>query len=140
MSDVIANAKSLLERATPGPWSHDDAPGPGGDPMRETEVYQKSGAGVIAYVQPLQGDIELIAAAPELAQALAEERYEYCVQIWMGIKWLSLGQGYGMFSIESRGIWWETRDKAQDFMDKCETEHSLRIVRRRVSPPEVINE
>ena len=136
MSDVIANAKRLLERATPGPWSHDDAPGPGGDPMRETEVYQKSGAGVIAYVQPLQGDIELIAAAPELAQALAEEEYQYGVT-YTGLK-------HGGHHIE----WVEPTEDAefdketlQLLVKRWERKGQFpKIVRRRVSPPEVINE
>ena len=137
MSDVIANAKRLLERATPGPWSHDDAPGPGGDPMRETEVYQKSGAGVIAYVQPLQGDIELIAAAPELAQALAEETYEYSYHIQNTI---------GMWEHPTPRAgdperWWDTRGEAEESaLAAHECGYPIRIVRRRVSPPEVINE
>lgn len=137
MSDVIKGAKQLLDGVTSGKWRAADS-----------DIIAEDGNRFIATVSEYSGldepseeyaNVQLIAAAPELAQALAAERYEYCVQMWMGIKWLSLGQGYGMFSIESRGIWWETRDKAQDFMDKCETEHSLRIVRRRVSPPEVIN-
>ena len=131
MSDVIANAKRLLERATPGPWSHDDAPGPGGDPMRETEVYQKSGAGVIAYVQPLQGDIELIAAAPELAQALAEETWEY------GVEYKYLTNRGAEWRLDPSAGWHKAYRAAER---AARTSVQFRIVRRRVSQPEVINE
>src|SRR5699024_620303 len=87
------------------------------------------------------GDAELIAAAPGLAQALAEETYEYAVQVKIGAKWLFLGRGTGGHNFARNAFWFVKKENAQDYMViGKDMSAPARIVRRRVSPVEVINE
>lgn len=126
MTDIIKDAKRLLEGATLEPWEVD---------VDGLEVYSTADGDAVAHAQT-PNDTNLIAAAPELAQALAEEEYQYGVT-YTGLK-------HGGHHIE----WVEPTEDAE--FDK-ETLHLLasrwerkgqfpKIVRRRVSPPEVISE
>lgn len=74
---------------------------------------------------------------PELAQALAEEAYEYSVQIKD-----HTGEWETATNIESHlEEWWESKKHAEWAMaEEQEFGEHCRIVRRRVSQPEVINE
>ena len=77
------------------------------------------------------------AAAPELAQALAEETYEYSIQLKD-----HTGEWETVTNSETHlEEWWEDR-KYAEWAKEEEQEHgySCRVVRRRVSPPEVVNE
>ena len=77
----------------------------------------------------------VFAAAPELAQALAEETYEYAVQAKTGSKWEYMQDGF------FRDAWFsELREAKGGARDLRSIGRETRIVRRRVSPPEVINE
>ena len=134
MSDIIQDAKQLLDSATPGPWNIDGAPHPG--PDDELFIHPKDDGGVIARVQPLYADAELIAAAPELAQALAEETYFYGVQVWMGGRWIMmLTSNYGT-SLMHRGKWFEHKHEAEECAAKWNHDTPTRIVRQRRSPVE----
>ena len=134
MSDIIKDAKHLLDEATPAPWV----------------VYERS-FGVIDAIGPLErdptegldvdsGSAELAAAAPELAQALAEETYFYGVQVWMGGRWIMmLTRDHGT-SITHRGKWFEHKHEAEECAAKWNHDTPTRIVRQRRSPVEENNE
>ena len=135
MSDIIKDAKQLLDEATPAPWV----------------VYERS-FGVIDAIGPIErdptegldvdsGSAELAAAAPELAQALAEETYEYAVAFKS-----TNGLGYLDRSGKPQpwpllAAWYLTKESAQVALINSEyRKETLCIVRRRVSPVEVIDE
>ena len=148
MSDIIANAKQLLDGATPAPWE-----------LYGGEIHQIQHApeqctsfrcdhrwpvlseswGESAAVAAADEDLALMAAVPELAQALADETYEYQIQTrsqrmptWLAItddtlqKWYS-EDGYNEIIREGRVF-------------RGGAGFEMRVLRRRVSPPEVINE
>ena len=135
MSDIIKDAKQLLDEATPAPWV----------------VYERS-FGVIDAIGPIErdptegldvdsGSAELAAAAPELAQALAEETWEYAVAFKS-----TNGLGYLDRSGKPQpwpllAAWYLTKEIAQVALMNSEyRKETLCIVRRRVSAPEVISE
>ena len=129
MSDIIQDAKKPLEGATPGPWITGGKDESGniyiGNPSEYGNLVATSGI----------CDADLIAAAPELAQALAEETYEYSVQAKTGSKWEHMQDGF------FRDAWFSELRKAEDGARELRSiGRETRIVRRRVSPPEVINE
>ena len=78
-----------------------------------------------------------MAAVPEMAQALAEETWEYSYHVQNTI---------GMWEHPTpwageTGKWWETKEDAEESaLAAHEYGYPIRIVRRRVSPPEVIND
>ena len=134
MSDIIKDAKQLLDAATRGPWV----------------VYTRS-FGVIDAIGPIERDLtegldvdsgsaELAVAAPELAEALAEETWEYAVQVHREGRW-QFYIGESRLPTDKPGLanGFSQKNHAQEFA-KLEVEYPTRIVRRRVSPPEVINE
>lgn len=161
MTDIIKDAKRLLDSATPAPWE-----------MSETEVthrlmggevYEYGGEPVLIvggkaeevdandymkvqdgkpYLYPIHrfADCDLMASAPELAQTLAEETYFYGVQVWMGGRWIMmLTRDHGT-SIMHRGKWFERKDEAEECAATWSHDTPTRIVRQRRSPVEVINE
>lgn len=130
MSDIIKEAQQLLEDATPGPWEHYSDHG---------IVSLASGDAAIA--TDLNGwDADLIAAAPENTQALAEETYFYGVQVWMGGRWIMmLTSRYGT-SLTHKGKWFEHKHEAEECADTWSHDTPTRIVFQRRSPVEVINE
>src|SRR5699024_6609024 len=93
-----------------------------------------------AYVVALEASGLLAPDLPELAQALSEETWEYAVQVKIGAKWLFLGRGAGGHSFAKNAFWFEKKEKAQGHQLIREETAPTRLVRRRVSPPEVINE
>ena len=139
MSDIIKGAKQLLDGATPAPWewvgySLEAEHGMVLDFQCVTAFGQ---SGALREVEVTPEDEVLIAAAPELAQALAEETYEYSIQLKD-----HTGEWETATNSETHlEEWWEDRKYAEWAMEE-EQEHgySCRLVRRRVSPPEVINE
>ena len=144
MSDVIKGAKKLLDGATPGPWELI-----GGEihqiqhtPEQCTSIrcdhrwpVLSESWGESAAVAAADEDLALMAAVPELAQALAEETYEYAVQAKTGSKWEYKQDGF------FRDAWFSELRKAKGgARDLRSIGRETRIVRRRVSPPEVIND
>ena len=130
MTDIIKDAKQLLDGATPGPWEVD---------IDGLEVYSTVDGDAVAHAQT-PSDADLIAAAPELAQALAEETYFYGVQVWMGGRWIMmLTSDYGT-SLLHRGKWFEHKHEAEECASTWSHDTPTRIVRQRRSPVEEINE
>ncbi|NME89589.1 hypothetical protein [Corynebacterium stationis] len=134
MRDIIKGTKQLLDGVTPGEWQAADS-----------DIIEVNSNRFIATVSEYSGldelseeyaNTRLIAAAPELAQALAEETYEYQVQTrtprmptWSAITDDTLQK-------------WYPEDKYNDLIRSKQGSGwvEVRALRRRVSPPEVINE
>ena len=150
MSDIIKDAKRLAELKVPPLRAeitvHEDE-----DPRYTddclVQIIEK-GDGYSIWYEEEHGGYEhgklhfahVFAAAPELAQALAEETYFYGVQVWMGGRWIMmLTSDYGT-SLLHRGKWFERKDEAQACAAKWSHDTPTRIVRQRRSPVEVINE
>ena len=134
MSGIIKDAKQLLDGATPAPWVTGGKDESGniyvGNPSEEGNLVATVGS----------ADADLIAAAPELAQALAEETYFYGVQVWIGGRWIMmLTRDHGT-SITHRGKWFEHKHEAEEYAAKWNHDTPTRIVRQRRSPVEALNE
>ena len=148
MNGIIQVAERLLDGATPGPWE-----------LINGEIHQiqhtpeqctsircdhrwpvlSESWGESAAVVAEDEDLALMAAAPEMAQALAEETYEYAVQVKIGAKWLFLGRGTGGHNFARNAFWFVKKENAQDYMViGKDMSAPARIVRRRVSPVEEI--
>ena len=128
MTDIIKGAKNLLEGATPAPWKvyawerHPDSD----VYVAGHDLAPVTGDG---WIKPADG--ALIAAAPELAQALSEETYEY------GVEYKYLTDRGAEWRLDPDVGWHKTyRDAERAAIASVQ----FRTVRRRVSPPEVINE
>ena len=142
MSGIIKDAKQLLDGATPGPWewvgySLESEHGMVLDFQCVTAFGQ---SGALGEVEVTPEDEQLIAAAPELAQALAEESYFYGVQVWMGGRWIMMLNSNHGTSLMHRGKWFERKDEAQACAAKWNHDAPTRIVRQRRSSVEAINE
>ena len=141
MSDIIKGAKQLLDGATPAPW---EWVGYSLEAERSMVldfqcVTEFGMNGATREVEVTPEDEALIAAAPELAQALAEETYEYQIQTrsqrmptWLAITDDTLQK-------------WYPEDKYNEIIREGRVFRGgagfeMRVLRRRVSPPEVINE
>ena len=130
MSDIIKDAKKLLDGATPGPWEVD---------IDGLEVYSTVDGDAVAHAQT-PSDADLIAAAPENAQALAEETWEYIVQVKRGGQWrFYIGESRLPTDRPGLANGFSEFEHALEF-SKMETEYPTRIVRRRVSPVEPVND
>ena len=126
MSDIIQDAKKLLDGATPGPWEVD---------IDGLEVYSTVDGDAVAHAQT-PSDADLIAAAPELAQALAEETWEYSFQILRRDEW-----EHASDRISGVDEWFPSKYVADFIMDAAQKSgYVCRLVRRRVSQPEVVRE
>ena len=137
MSDIIKDAKQLLDGATPAPWewvsySLESEHGMVLDFQCVTAFGQ---SGALREVEVTPEDEDLIAAAPKLAQALVEETYEYAVQAKTGSRWEYKQDGF------FRDAWFSELRKAKAGARELRSiGKETRIVRRRVSPVEVIDE
>ena len=130
MTDIIANAQQLLDDSTPAPWVTG-----GKDESGNIYIGNPSGDGNLVATSGIC-DAELIAAAPELAQALAEEEYQYGVT-YTGLK----HGGQHIQWVESTGDTEWDKETLQLLVKRWKKRgQSPKIVRRRVSQPEVINE
>ena len=143
MSDIIKDAKQLLDGATPGPWEwigYDlEQTFEAGGAIVMDATCENPHLGGVVNVEITPEDERLIAAAPELAQALAEETYEYAVQVKIGAKWLFLGRGTGGHNFARNAFWFVKKENAQDYMVIGKDMRApARLVRRRVSPVEEI--
>lgn len=147
MTDIIKDAKQLLDAATPGPWE-----------LTNGEIHQiqhtpeqctsircdhrwpvlSESWGESAAVAAEDEDLALMAAAPEMAQALAEETYFYGVQVWVGGRWIMMLNSNHGTSLMHRGKWFERKDEAQACAAKWNHDTPTRIVRQRRSPVEEI--
>ena len=130
MSDIIKDAKELLDGATPAPWVTGGKDESGniyvGNPSEEGNPVATAGS----------CDVDLIAAAPDLAQALSEEEWQY------GVTYTGLNHGGQHIQwVESTGDDEWDKETLQWLIKRWKNQgQSPKIVRRRISPPEVINE
>ena len=137
MTDIIKDAKQLLEGATLGPWEWigydlEQTFDAGGAIVMEATCENPHLGGVVN-VEITPEDERLIAAAPELAQALAEETWEYAVQAKIGSRWEYKQDGF------FRDAWFlELRKAKAGARELRSIGKETRIVRRRVSPVEEI--
>ena len=128
MSDVIANAQQLLEGVTSGEWQAADS-----------DIIAEDSNRFIATVSEYSGldepseeyaNAQLIASAPELAQALAEETYEYGVT-YTGVK----HGGHHIEWVEPTGDAEWDKETLQLLIKRWKRKgQSPKVVRRRVSP------
>ena len=145
MTDIIANAKQLLDGATPGPWVisgefDPEYPELQGAPQLENGLLKVPIISHNIYGDFFPKDGDLIAKSWTNAKALAEETYFYGVQVWMGGRWIMmLTRDHGT-SIAHRGKWFEHKHEAEECAAKWNHDTPTRIVRQRRSPVEVINE
>lgn len=131
MSDIIQHTKDLLEGADPNPW-----------------IVSRRSFGVIDAIGPIErdptegldvdsGSAELAAASLEMAQELAKETWEYSYQVQNTI---------GMWEHPTPWPgdperWWETKEEAEEVAIEAHAcGYPIRLVCRRVSPLEVIDE
>ena len=78
----------------------------------------------------------VFAAAPELAQALAEETYEYSYQELRGDEWET-----AFNDVTHLEEWWPKKSDVDWIVEEARKHgYVCRLVRRRVSPVEVVNE
>lgn len=74
----------------------------------------------------------------EVAQALAKDTWEYAVQVKIGAKWLFLGRGVGGHNFAKNALWFDKKEKAQEYQLIRQDTAPTRLICRRVSPPEVL--
>ena len=130
MTDIIANAKQLLDGATPAPWVTG-----GKDESENIYVGNPSEAGNLVATAG-SADADLIAAAPEHTEALAEETWEYSFQIRYADGWETACN-----DVTEIDEWWPTRSEAEEAAASAYDpyiDRPIRLIRRRVSPVEVI--
>ena len=146
MSDIIKDAKQLAELKVPPLRAevnvHEDE-----DPRYTddclVQIIERDDEYSIWYEEERGGYehgelhfAHVFAAAPELAQALAEETWEYSAQAKRGENWETCTN-----SETHLEEWWENKGDAEWAAGRLQEQgRETRIVRRRVSPPEVINE
>lgn len=132
MSDIIQHAKDLLEGADPNPW-----------------IVSRRSFGVIDAIGPIErdptegldvdsGSAELAAASLEMAQAIAEETWEYSFQIRYADGWETACD-----DVTELDQWWPDKSEAEEAAASAYDpyiDRPIRLIRRRVSPVEVINE
>ena len=134
MTDIIANAKQLLEGVTPGEWQAADS-----------DIFEVNSNRILATVSEYSGladDTEeyanalLLGQAKYLAEELSEEKYQY------GVTYTGLNHGGQHFQwVESTGDTEWDKETLQLLVKRWKKRgQSPKIVRRRVSAPEVISE
>ena len=127
MSDVIANAQQLLEGVTPGEWQAADS-----------DIFEVNSNRILATVSEYSGLVDdteeyanalLLGQAKYLAEELSEEKYQY------GVEYKYLTNHGAEWRLDPDVGWHETYRAAER---AASASVRFRIVRRRVSPPEVI--
>lgn len=148
MTDIIARAKKLAENGhTPAPWFVGETPvthrlaggevyEDGGDPVlvlgvpeSEEDFWDRS-----VWIAPKNG--EVAAFAPEAVVALAEEKYQYTAQVFMNQHWVFMWSPRTGNPVD--GKWHPTRNLAEKFAEQWQLDYPIRLVRRRISPVEVV--
>ena len=136
MTDIIANAKRLLDGATPGPWVisgefDPECPELQGAPQLENGLLKVPIISHDIYGDFFPEDGDLIAKSWTNAKALAEETWEY------GVEYKYLTDRGAEWRLDP-GVGW--RKTYRDAERAASASVLYRIVRRRVSPPEVVSE
>ena len=124
MTDIIQQAKRLLEETTPAPWVTG-----GKDSSGNVYVGNPSSDGNLVATTGIS-DAALIAAAPELAAALAEETWEYSYQELRGDEWET-----AFNDVTHLEEWWPKKSDVDWIVEEAlKHGYVCRLVRRRVSP------
>ena len=138
MSDIIKDAKQLLDGATPGPWVisgefDPEYPELQGAPQLENGLLKVPIISHNIYGDFFPEDGDLIAKSWTNAKALAEEAWEYSAQVKRGESWETCTN-----SETHLEEWWADKDNAEWAAGRLQEQgHKTRLVRRRVSPPEI---
>lgn len=131
MSDIIQDAKKLFEnRYHDEPWLALF------DSSQERFWIETDNFAEVCGNFVSEGDTRLAAAAPELAQALAEEEYQY------GVSYIGVNRGgHHIEWVEPTGDIELDKETLQIIMKHWEQwGQSPKMVRRRISRPELVNE
>ena len=136
MSDIIKDAKQLLDGATPGPWVisgefDPEYPELQGAPQLKNGLLKVPIISHNIYGDFFPEDGDLIAKSWTNAKALAEETWEY------GVEYKYLTNRGAEWRLDPSAGWHKAYRAAER---AARTSVQFRIVRRRISPPEVINE
>ena len=134
MTDIIQDAKKLLDGATPGPWVisgefDPEYPELQGAPQLENGLLRVPIISHNIYGDFFPEDGDLIAKSWTNAQALAEETWEY------GVEYKYLTNRGAEWRLDPSAGWHKAYRAAER---AARTSVQFRIVRRRVSQPEVI--
>ena len=141
MTDIIKDAKKLLDGATPGPWVisgefDPECPELQGAPQLENGLLQVPIISHDIYGDFFPKDGDLIAKSWTNAKALAEETWEYSFQILRRDEW-----EHASDRIPGVDEWFPSKYVADFIMDAAQKSgYVCRLVRRRVSQPEVVSE
>lgn len=144
MTDIIQDAKQLLEGATPGPWEWEERKYRGNSDCHHDWLGSEHGTALVTFdseeysswVEASASDKDLIAKSWTNAKALAEEEYQYGVT-YTGLK----HGGHHIEWVEPTGDNEWDKETLQLLIKRWKKQgQSPKMVRRRVSPPEVINE
>ena len=141
MSDVIKDAKQLLEAATPGPWVisgefDPECPELQGAPQLENGLLKVPIISHDIYGDFFPEDGDLIAKSWTNAKALAEETWEYSYQELRGDEWET-----AFNDVTHLEEWWPKKSDVDWIVEEARKHgYVCRLVRRRVSPPEVVSE
>lgn len=133
MTDVIAQAKKITEAEQYSPpWEFvESAENQYGD-WDDSRLVSSNGADIAYDVEDTFGNV--LASIPELAEALASEKYVWSVQVLMGGRWIFMVTLNTGNSLEEAAKWFPTRERAEYFASLWEPETPARVVKRRVSP------
>lgn len=132
MSDIIANAQQLLEGVTSGEWQAADS-----------DIFEVNSNRILATVSEYSGLIDdteeyanalLLGQAKYLAEELSEEEWQY------GVVYIGLNHGEQHFQwVENTGDADWDKETLQLLIKRWKKQgQSPKIVRRRVSAPEII--
>lgn len=127
-------ARALRENAARGPWRTDEHPY-----MDGQSIYQRKGLVIAKHVSGCNAD--LIVAAPELAELVANLRYEYAVQIphpHDGWAFIFTDHETDERSMTPHPHWADWEDNLDDARCAAEGVDGARIVRRLVGDVEVV--
>ena len=141
MSDIIDNAKQLLEAATPGPWVisgefDPECPELQGAPQLENGLLKVPIISHDIYGDFFPEDGDLIAKSWTNAKALAEETWEYSYQELRGDEWET-----AFNDVTHLEEWWPKKSDVDWIVEEARKHgYVCRLVRRRISAPEIVNE
>ena len=141
MTDIIQDAKKLLDGATPGPWVINgefdpECPELQGAPQLENGLLKVPIISHDIYGDFFPEDGDLIAKSWTNAKALSEETYEYSYQELRGDEWET-----AFNDVTYLEEWWPKKSDVDWIVEEARKHgYVCRLVRRRVSPPEIVNE
>lgn len=138
------DAQSMLREATPGPWqARGDGPSAGHPHFYICTCEDRAHVAENVYY----GNARLLTYAPDLAEVVANLRYEYAVQVLLGDGtggnvWHFADEDSLPFgSLKPHEVRWYTKKEAQEILGaevECFGPKDIRIVRRLAGESEVV--